>query len=106
MLRRFVERAGREAGRHRHPLEHPSPDVRHSLGNRFLVEVDPVPVAGGERPRVSGVLGEADQQQRDGGDADHPEMPRTTCDVRGLRRRQPAGYLADQRHAVVTEVEQ
>ena len=40
-------------------------DVGHALGDRLLVDVDPVAVPGGERARVAGRLREADQQQRD-----------------------------------------
>ena len=67
----LVQRAGREAGRHRHALEDAGADVRHPLRHRFLVDVDPVPVPGRERPRVACGLREADQQQRHRGDHDH-----------------------------------
>jgi hypothetical protein len=63
-------------------------------------------VPGGERPSVSGVLREADQQQRDGGDADHSQMRTNDVEVRDLRGRQPARYVAHQRDAVRAEVEQ
>ena len=60
-----VERARRQARRDRHPLEEPGPGVGESLRDRLLVDVDLVAVLGGERPRVAGGLGEADQHQRD-----------------------------------------
>ena len=66
---RLVQRARRQARRHRHPLEEPGADVRHALRDRLLVHVDAVVVARGERPRVAGGLGEADQEQR--GRRDH-----------------------------------
>ena len=63
-----VERAGRQAGRHGHPLEQSRPGVGDRLGQRLLVDVDLVAVLGGERAGIAGGLGEADQHQRDGRD--------------------------------------
>ena len=50
--RGFVERAGGQACRDRHPLEHARAGVRHALGDRLLVDIDAVAVTGGERARV------------------------------------------------------
>ena len=46
------------------PWNTPAADIRHALRDRLLVDVDPVAVAGRERPGVAGRLREADQQQR------------------------------------------
>ena len=69
-------------------------------------DVDPVAVPGGEGARVAGGLREADQQQRDRGDADLREVLADDVEVRQLRRRQPARHVADERDPVRAEVEQ
>ena len=46
------------------PWNEPGPDVRHALRDRLLVDVDPVPVPGGEHARVARGLREADQHER------------------------------------------
>ena len=71
---RLVERAGREAGRHRHSLEHAGSDVRHPLRDRLLIDVDAIPMPGRKRPRITRGLREADQQQRHRRDHDHREV--------------------------------
>ena len=94
---RLVERAGREARRHRHALEHAGADVRHPLGDRLLVDVDPVAVARGERPRVAGGLREPDQQQRDRGDGDDARV--VARRGRGRAARARAGRAGRRRRA-------
>ena len=101
----LVERAGRQAGRDRHPLEHAGADVRHALRDRLLVDVDAVAVAGGERPGVARRLREPDQQQRERGDADRRDVILTELERRAARRRQAARDVADERDAVSAEVE-
>ena len=61
----LVQRARREARRDRHALEDARAGVRHPLRHGLLVDVDAVPVPGGERAGVAGRLREPDQHQRD-----------------------------------------
>ena len=87
--RGLVQRAGREAGRHRHPLKHAHADVRHPLSDRLLIHVDPVAVPRSERPSVACGLGEPDQQQRDRRDDNCrvvvPTRPRSGSSGRAAR---------------------
>ena len=95
--RRLVQRAGREAGRHRHPLEHARAHVRHPLSHGLLVHVDAVAMPRRERPRIARGLGEPDQQQRHGRDgdgrvvvADQPEVGQLRGREARAARRRPA----------------
>ena len=83
--RRLVQRTGREAGRHRHPLEHAGADVRHALRHGLLIDVDAIAMAGGERPGIARGLGEPDQQQRDRRDHHRRVVVRATGRGRGSR---------------------
>ena len=103
--RRLVQRARREAGRHRHSLEHAGADVRHPLRHRLLVDVDAVPMPGRERPGVTGRLREADQQQGRRRDHDHGEVVPDDVVVRQHRRGEPARDVSDDRDAVGAQVE-
>ena len=87
------------------PWKTPGADVRHPLGDRLLVDVDPVTVSRGERAGVAGGLREPDQQQRDGRDDDRP-LVADEVEVGQLRGRQAARHVADERDAVRAEVEQ
>ena len=89
--RRLVQRAGREARRDRHALEHAGADVRHPLGDGLLVDVDAVAVARGERPGVARGLGEPDQQQRDGRDGDRREWSPTSASIGSSGAGSPRG---------------
>ena len=86
-----VERARREARRHRDPLEHTGTDVGHALRHRLLVDVDPVAVLRGERAGVAGRLREADQQQPERGGADRGEVVDHEARTRDLGAAKPRG---------------
>ena len=104
---RLVERAGRQARRHGHALEHARADVRHALRHRLLVDVDAVAVARGERARVAGGLREADQQQRRRRDARSSRSgPGRASRSGSSGAGKPARHVADERDAVRAEVEQ
>ena len=88
------------------PWNTPGAGVRHALGDRLLVDVDPVAMAGGERACVSRGLREADQQQRERGDADRRGVVREDGGIGQRRRGQAARDVADERDAVSAEVQQ
>ena len=95
-----VQRARGQAGRDRHPLEHAGADVGQRLRDRLLVDVDLVAVLGGERPRVAGGLGEADQHQRHRRERDRAGVvPQQLASPGTCSDGQPARHVADQRHA-------
>ena len=103
---RLVERAGRQAGRHRHALEHAGAEIGHALGHRLLVEVDAIAVPGGERLGIPRRLGEPDQQQREGRDDDGREVLRHELERRHLRYGKAARHCADERDAAGAKVEE
>ena len=103
--RRLVQRAGRQARGHGHPLEHAGPDVRHPLRDRLLVDIDPIPMPRGEgsaRPRGLGI---PDQQQCRRRDANRGEVIPHEREIWQRWRRAAAGHVPDERHSVGTEVE-
>ena len=101
----FVQRARRQARRHGHALEEAGADVRHSLGNRLLVEVDPIPMPRRECLGIARGLGEPDQQEREGRDRDRREVLRHDIDRWHLRKRQASRHGANQRDSLRSQVE-
>ena len=102
----FVQRARRQAGRHGHALEEAGADVRHSLGNRLLVEVDPIPMPRRECLGIARGLGEPDEQEREGRDRDRREVLRHDLDRWHLRKRQASWHGANQRDSLRSQVEE
>ena len=100
-----VQRAGREAGRHRHALEHPHTDVGGPLGDGLLVEVDLVAVLG---RKGRGAPAVCEKPMRTIATARRRHWPRGPRGEPGPVRRRPAGHgnVTHQRHAALTEVEQ
>ena len=102
---RFVERAGGQARRDRHPAEGACRDVGHALRDRLLIDVNAVAVPRRERPGIAGRLREADQEQPGGGGEDRRVVLLEEVEVRQARRGQAARHLADERDTVSVEVE-
>ena len=86
------------------PWNTPAPTFAIPLRHGLPVDVDPVPVPGGERSRVSCGLREPDQQQCDRGDADARVVPPDDREIGQLGGGQPARHVPDERHPVGTEV--
>ena len=101
----FVQRARRQARRHGHALEEAGADVRHPLGNRLLVEVDPIPMPRRECLGIARGLGEPDEQEREGRDRDRREILRHDIDRWHLRKRQASRHRAHQRDSLRSQVE-
>ena len=102
----LVQRAGRQAGRYGHPLDEPRRDIGHTLGDRLLVHVDPVVVAGREGAGVAGGLGEADQDEGHRGDPDLGHVLADELEAWDLGQGQAARHRSDEGHAARVEVEQ
>ena len=103
---RLVERAGRQAGRHRHSLKYAGSDVCHPLRHGLLIDVDAIPMPSRKRARITRGLREADQQQRQRRDHDHRQVLTDDVVVRKHRCRKPTRDVSDDRDAVGSQVEE
>ena len=103
---RVVQRARRQARRHRHALEQPGADVAHALGDHLLVDADAVAVPSGEQARVAGGLREPDQEQRDRSEGDRAGVGRGRCPTAAAPGGHAARHRADGGDPVIRQIEQ
>ena len=101
-----VQRARRQARRHRHPLEQTGTDVRHALGDRLLVDVDPIAVPGGERPGSPAVCENPISTSATAAAATVPACSASRSMSGTSTVGRPAGHVADERHPASGEIEQ
>ena len=87
------------------PWNRPAPDVGHSLGYRFLVDVDAIAVLGRERPGVASGLGEPDEHQRHRRHGDHAGVIAHQLPLGELHARQPPWHLTHQGDPMPAQVE-